>query len=125
MYGTRENLGLIPRICKALLSKLAELSQQEDLFPSATLSVCEIYCEQVRDLLASDAPVDAEGKQEADKKALKVRERRMMMANGGDDVETYVPGAPLDAFATGSNICPLACCLSLHGVLFLNAGCER
>ncbi|KAK9454103.1 hypothetical protein V1511DRAFT_461141 [Dipodascopsis uninucleata] len=51
MMGSREDPGLIPRICESLFNRISELSSQNTNKYTVEVSYLEIYNERVRDLL--------------------------------------------------------------------------
>lgn len=67
MMGTKEEVGIIPRMCNELFKKLHTLAQDKHYDYTVEVSYLEIYFERVRDLLNP-----------ANKKPLKVREHNVL-----------------------------------------------
>lgn len=66
MMGTREEVGIIPRMCNELFERLDQLTKEPDYSFTVEVSYLEIYFERVRDLLDPH-----------NKKPLKVREHNV------------------------------------------------
>lgn len=66
MMGTKEEIGIIPRMCNELFEKLHELDKDQHFSYTVEVSYLEIYFERVRDLLNPK-----------NKESLKVREHKV------------------------------------------------
>uniref|UniRef100_A0AC35FQ69 Kinesin-like protein unc-104 n=1 Tax=Panagrolaimus sp. PS1159 TaxID=55785 RepID=A0AC35FQ69_9BILA len=55
IVGTKKNKGIIPLVCEELFNRI-ESTKSKDVEFQVSISMLEIYCERVRDLLSSKAP---------------------------------------------------------------------
>uniref|UniRef100_A0A914YMR1 Kinesin-like protein n=1 Tax=Panagrolaimus superbus TaxID=310955 RepID=A0A914YMR1_9BILA len=55
IVGNKQNKGIIPLVCEELFNRI-ESTKSKDVEFQVSISMLEIYCERVRDLLSSKAP---------------------------------------------------------------------